>query len=46
MLQGSTFGIPGVADYTLPLRNVADAERIRNSLIANWTKANIPGEHT
>ncbi|KAK9817823.1 hypothetical protein WJX72_002730 [[Myrmecia] bisecta] len=41
--QGSTFGISGVKEYTHPLRNVADAESIRNSLIANWSKANTPG---
>ncbi|DBB14410.1 hypothetical protein WJX82_007842 [Trebouxia sp. C0006] len=40
--QGSTFGIPGVEKYSHPLRDIHDANAIRNNLIANWSKANTP----
>eukprot|EP00208_Stichococcus_sp_RCC1054_P000285 CAMPEP_0206135826 /NCGR_PEP_ID=MMETSP1473-20131121/1091_1 /ASSEMBLY_ACC=CAM_ASM_001109 /TAXON_ID=1461547 /ORGANISM="Stichococcus sp, Strain RCC1054" /LENGTH=532 /DNA_ID=CAMNT_0053527941 /DNA_START=118 /DNA_END=1716 /DNA_ORIENTATION=- len=41
--QGSTFGIPGVKEHAHFLRDVRDAEAIRNDLLANWMHANIPG---
>ncbi len=41
--QGSTFGIPGVLEHALPLRDVRHAERIRAKLIANLAAAGIPG---
>eukprot|EP00887_Chlorella_sp_A99_P002787 scaffold6.g2787.t1 len=41
--QGSTFGIPGVELHAHFLRQAADSVAIRNKLIANWTRANIPG---
>lgn len=41
--QGSTFGIPGVEQYTHFLRNASDSTNIRNTLIHNWNLANIPG---
>jgi len=41
-IQGSTFGIPGVEKYSHPLRDIHDANAIRNNLIANWSKANTP----
>ncbi|BDA46213.1 Internal alternative NAD(P)H-ubiquinone oxidoreductase A1 [Coccomyxa sp. Obi] len=40
--QGSTFGIPGVEEHAHFLRDVANATHIRNHLIANWNKANLP----
>ena len=42
VLQGSTFGIPGVSEHTLPLRNVTDSVAIRSKLIENWNLANLP----
>jgi NADH:ubiquinone reductase (non-electrogenic) len=42
-MQGSTFGIPGVEKYAHFLRDVKDAEQIRNELLKNWTLANVPG---
>ena len=42
LLQGSTFGIPGVNEHTLPLRNVTDSVAIRSKLIENWNLANLP----
>jgi NADH:ubiquinone reductase (non-electrogenic) len=41
--QGSTFGIPGVEEHTHFLRDAANATAIRNQLVANWNRANIPG---
>mmetsp|Transcript_2279 Transcript_2279/g.3575 ORF Transcript_2279/g.3575 Transcript_2279/m.3575 type:complete len:503 (+) Transcript_2279:59-1567(+) len=41
--QGSTFGIPGVEKYALPLRDVNDADAIRSKLIKNICDAQIPG---
>ncbi|KAL4421702.1 hypothetical protein ABPG77_010646 [Micractinium sp. CCAP 211/92] len=41
--QGSTFGIPGVEQYTHFLRDAAHSTLIRSELVANWNKANIPG---
>lgn len=41
--QGSTFGIPGVPEYTMPLRDAANSTSIRNKLIQNWAEASIPG---
>ncbi|KAK9906340.1 hypothetical protein WJX75_000240 [Coccomyxa subellipsoidea] len=40
--QGSTFGIPGVEQHAHFLRDVSNATHIRNHLIANWNKANLP----
>jgi NADH dehydrogenase len=37
----STFGIPGVAEYTLPLKTVEDAEALRNRIIAALEQAVI-----
>ena len=42
-LQGSTFGIPGVEQHTYFLRDADNATVIRNALIDNWNRANIPG---
>lgn len=41
--QGSTFGIPGVEEYACFLRDASHAQIIRSRLMANWSKANIPG---
>ncbi|GAB4820804.1 hypothetical protein N2152v2_007850 [Parachlorella kessleri] len=41
--QGSTFGIPGVEQHTYFLRDADNATVIRNALIDNWNRANIPG---
>ncbi|KAG1655670.1 hypothetical protein FOA52_011798 [Chlamydomonas sp. UWO 241] len=41
--QGSTFGIPGVSDHAMFLRDVKQAEAIRLRLVHNISKANIPG---
>ncbi|KAI3436606.1 hypothetical protein D9Q98_006023 [Chlorella vulgaris] len=41
--QGSTFGIPGVEQYTHFLRDASHSTAIRSDLVANWNKANIPG---
>lgn len=41
--QGSTFGIKGVSKYAHFLRDVRNAEAIRNRLIENWSLANVPG---
>ena len=41
--QGSTFNIPGVDEYALPLRDVADASAIKDKLIKNIAKSQIPG---
>ena len=43
LVQGSTFGIPGVEEHTHFLRQASDSVAIRNDLIANWNRANIPG---
>lgn len=34
--EGTTFGIPGVAEYTLQMKSVADAREIRRSLLRNY----------
>lgn len=44
--QGSTFGIPGVLEHTHFLRDVHQAEAIRQKLIDNVAKAGIPGRST
>lgn len=41
--QGSTFGIKGVSEHAHFLRDVRNAEAIRNRLIENWSLANVPG---
>ncbi|KAL6769474.1 NDA1 [Auxenochlorella protothecoides x Auxenochlorella symbiontica] len=41
--QGSTFGIPGVTEYTMPLRDAANSTDIRTRLIQNWGESSIPG---
>jgi NADH:ubiquinone reductase (non-electrogenic) len=41
--QGSTFGIPGVEEHAHFLRDASHADNIRNTLLSNWNKANIPG---
>lgn len=38
----STFGIPGVEQYTHFLRDVRDASDIRNDILKNWNLANLP----
>jgi hypothetical protein len=43
LLQGSTFGIPGVDKYTHFLRDISNVERIRDHLLENWQLSNIPG---
>ncbi|QDZ20628.1 pyridine nucleotide-disulfide oxidoreductase [Chloropicon primus] len=40
--QGSTFGIPGVEEYALPLRDVKDASAIRDKLVKNIARSQIP----
>ena len=37
----STFNIPGVAEYTLPLKTLEDAETLRNSVIATLELADV-----
>lgn len=44
LLQGSTFGIPGVEEHSMFLRTVANAEAIRNKLISTWGLAYSPGK--
>eukprot|EP00897_Mesotaenium_endlicherianum_P007733 jgi/Mesen1/6989/ME000364S06163 len=39
----NTFGIRGVAEHALLLREIEDARKIRAQLILNLMKANIPG---
>lgn len=34
--EGTTFGIPGVAEHTLQMKSVADAREIRRSLLRNY----------
>ncbi len=46
LVQGSTFGTPGVEEHALFLRDVANATAIRSKLIKNWMLANIPGKCT
>lgn len=41
--QGSTFGIPGVHQHAHFLRDVKQAEAIRQRLIENLALAGIPG---
>lgn len=41
--QGSTFGIPGVTQFTMPLRDAANSTDIRTRLIQNWGESNLPG---
>lgn len=41
--QGSTFGIPGVLEHAHFLRDVKQAEAIRNKLIENLALAGVPG---
>lgn len=43
MLQGSTFGIPGVEQHAHFLRDISHSERIRNDLIHNVALAGVPG---
>lgn len=43
LLQGSTFGIPGVEEHAHFLRDVRHAEAIRNKLISNIALAGVPG---
>lgn len=45
-MQGSTFGIPGVEQFSHPLRDITDASNIKNNLIANWSKANTPSRYS
>ena len=42
--QGSTFGIPGVAEHAHFLRDVKQATAIHEKLVKNVAKAGIPGE--
>lgn len=41
--QGSTFGIQGVEQHAHFLREAAHSREIRDTLLANWNLANIPG---
>lgn len=41
--QGSTFGIPGVEQHAMPLRDASHSTAVRNALIAAWNAASIPG---
>jgi hypothetical protein len=45
LLQGSTFGIPGVEQHAHFLRDVRHAEAIRGKLIENIALAGVPGQH-
>ena len=40
--QGSTFGIPGVEEHAFFLRDVANADAIRNRIVRNISLAQIP----
>lgn len=40
----STFGIPGVVEYTLPLKTIEDAEALRNRIIAAMEQAVVTRE--
>lgn len=42
--QGSTFGIKGVETHANFLRDIGHAEAIRKKLIANLSRAGLPGE--
>lgn len=37
----STFGVPGVAEYALPLKTLDDAEKLRNHVIATLELADV-----
>jgi len=39
----NTFGIPGVAEHALFLKELNDARRIRQRIVTNFEKANLPG---
>jgi NADH:ubiquinone reductase (non-electrogenic) len=41
----NTFGIPGVEEYALPLKELADARAIRQHIIENFERASTPGLH-
>ena len=40
---GSTYGIPGVDDYALFLKELADARAIRQRIMENFERASTPG---
>lgn len=40
--QAATFGIPGVSEYTLPLRQLSDARLIRQRLVQVFERASSP----
>jgi len=44
--QGSTFGVPGVTEHALPLRDVRHAEAIRARLIRSVALAGVPGRRS
>jgi NADH:ubiquinone reductase (non-electrogenic) len=39
----NTFGIPGVEEFALPLKELADARAIRQRIIENFERASTPG---
>ncbi|MHB1050501.1 MAG: FAD-dependent oxidoreductase [Bacteroidota bacterium] len=43
--MSNTFGIPGVEQFALPLRELADARAIRQRIIENFERASTPGLH-
>ena len=40
----STFGLPGIAEHTLPLKRIEDAERLRNHVIATLERADVTAD--
>lgn len=43
--MSNTFGIPGVEQFALPLKELADARAIRQRIIENFERASTPGLH-
>ena len=41
--MSNTFGIPGVEQFALPLKELADARAIRQRIIENFERASTPG---
>ena len=40
----STFGIPGVAEHTIPFKRLEDADRLRNHIVATLELADVRGD--
>lgn len=43
--MSNTYGISGVSEYALPLKELADARAIRQRIIENFERASTPGLH-